>query len=76
MVLTIQLSTRPVAGDVLLPSPFIDVLLGEVKARTGHGNKADPAENLLCRVSEECFEKHIPPTILLGLFMGSRRRWT
>lgn len=46
MVLTFQLSTRPLVGDVLLPSPLIDVPLCKIKAHTRHGNKGDPAQNL------------------------------
>ena len=44
--LTIQPGTRPLTGDILLPSSLIDALFCEIEARAGYGNKADPAEHL------------------------------
>jgi hypothetical protein len=39
-------NTRPLTGDILLPSPLIDALLCEIEAHAGHSNEADPAKHL------------------------------
>ena len=44
--LTIQLGTRPLTGDVLLPSPLVDALFCKIEAHAGHGDQADPAKHL------------------------------
>ena len=63
--LTVQPGTRPLTGNILLPSPLIDALFCIIEAHAGHGDQADPAKHLERDTSVSCGRGHHLAIILV-----------